>query len=145
MLALQLAYLALLAYVSYTDIRWRIIPNRVMYPALLVALAAMFVSPGWQAGLLGAAIAGGVFLLPVFLYGPERAGMGDVKLALLIGLVVGFPSVVYALFATFALAALFSLAGLLSGKLSRRTAIPYGPFLAIGGVVGLFFLEPYSF
>lgn len=128
-----------LVYVSITDLRSRRIPNAVMFPALLVALIVAVLRPERGSFLLGGLLAGGLFLLPVLVYGLERAGGGDVKLALFLGLILGWPGIIPALL----LACLSALAvaggAILLGRLSLRSVIAFGPFLALGGlVVGIF-------
>jgi leader peptidase (prepilin peptidase)/N-methyltransferase len=126
---------AVLVYVSITDIRERRIPNRVMLPALAVALLAALARPDRWPLLLGGLIAGGLLLLPTFLYGLEKAGGGDVKLGLFVGLILGWPAIIPALMLAFIGAALFALGGVLLHKISRHSVIAFGPFLAFGGLV----------
>lgn len=133
---LYLAYTAVLVGVAYTDIRERRIPNKVMYPALLAALVFMFYSPGWRTALLGAALGAFVFFLPVVSFG-RRGGMGDVKLAAFIGLILGLPGTFTALVIAVASAVVVGLVGVLLGKLDRRSTIPFAPFLALGALVTL--------
>jgi prepilin signal peptidase PulO-like enzyme (type II secretory pathway) len=133
-----LAYLAALIAVAYSDFRERRIPNRIIYPAILVALGAMFRFPGWGTALLGGAVAALVFIVPVFIYGPERAGIGDVKLAFFIGLIFGFSMTLYwALLVGFGSAALVGLVGILLRKMSRKSLLPFGSFLALGAIAFL--------
>jgi prepilin signal peptidase PulO-like enzyme (type II secretory pathway) len=133
-----LAYLVALIAVAYSDFRERRIPNCIIYPAILVALGAMFHFPGWGSALLGGAVAALVFIVPVFIYGPERAGIGDVKLAFFIGLIFGFSMTLYwALLVGFGSAALVGLAGILLHKMSRKSLLPFGSFLAFGAIVFL--------
>lgn len=137
-----IAYIISLTSVAYSDFRERRIPNRIIYPAILVALGAMFHHfpdwgrfPGWGIALLGGVAAALVFIVPVLIYGPERAGMGDVKLAFFIGLIFGFSMTLYwALFVGFGSAALVGLVGILLRKMSRKSLLPFGSFLALGAV-----------
>jgi prepilin signal peptidase PulO-like enzyme (type II secretory pathway) len=129
------AALAVLVYVSVTDIRERRIPNKVMFPALAVALTVALSRPERWSLLLGGLLAGALLLLPTFIYGLERAGGGDVKLALFIGLLLGWPGVLPALFIAFAAACLFALGGMLLRRINVRSVIAFGPFLALGAVV----------
>lgn len=135
MLILYLIYSAILLTVSYIDVRQGIIPNKFIYPAIAFALVAMFYSPGWQSALLGGVVGTIFLIIPVILYGPERAGIGDVKLCLFLGLILGFPSLVYALIISFVVAAIFALVGIASGKLNRKSTIPFAPFLTLGALV----------
>jgi prepilin signal peptidase PulO-like enzyme (type II secretory pathway) len=133
-----LAYLVVLIAVAYSDLRERRIPNRIIYPAILIALGAMFRFPGWSSALLGGVVAALVFIVPVFIYGPERAGMGDVKLAFFIGLIFGFSMTLYwAFLVGFGSAALVGLVGILLRKMHRKSLLPYGPFLALGAIAFL--------
>ncbi len=133
-----LAYLVALMAVAYSDLRERRIPNRIIYPAILVALGAMFRFPGWGRALLGGAVAALVFIVPVFIYGPDRAGIGDVKLAFFIGLIFGFSMTLYwALLAGFGSAALVGLVGILLRKMGRKSLLPFGSFLAFGAIAFL--------
>lgn len=140
-----IAYIIALITVAYSDFRERRIPNRIIFPAILVALGAMFHHfpdwgrfPGWGIALLGGVAAALVFIVPVFIYGPERAGMGDVKLAFFIGLIFGFSMTLYwALFAGFGSAALVGLVGILLRKMDRKSLLPFGSFLALGAIAFL--------
>jgi leader peptidase (prepilin peptidase)/N-methyltransferase len=128
--------LALVA-VSAADLRYRVVPNRIVVPAaaiVLVAQTALHPSPAWTIGGFGAA----TFLLLAALAYPKGMGMGDVKLALLIGAMTG-RGVPVALMCAF-LSALVPSAVLFArhGSRARKIAIPFAPFLALGGVVGLF-------
>lgn len=133
-----LVFVAVLATVTLTDLEQRIIPNKVLIVGALLCLAiAVPTDPG---GLperaIAAAAAGGVFFLVVLAY-PAGMGLGDVKLAATMGLFLGravAPAILVALLAG-------SLVGLAiiarRGADARKMAIPFGPFLALGGVVGL--------
>ena len=71
------------------------------------------------------------------LYGPGALGMGDVKLAALVAAVVGLPAAAWALLLGVLLAGVVAAVGLASGRLGRGTVLPYGTFLALGGIVVL--------
>ncbi len=133
------AFLAVLLALSLIDARHRILPNRIVYPALpafavLVVLGALL---GEGLDLRGAAVGflgygGG--LLVVALISPRGMGMGDVKLAALIGLVVGSlgaERVLVAAGAGIVLGGLAAVLALATGR-GRKHAIPFGPFLAGG-------------
>ena len=130
-------FCAVLVTISATDIERRIIPNRVVVPAGLGLLAAQtLVHPSieWVVAAVGAA----AFFLVAALAYPGGMGMGDVKLAFLLGAVLG-SAVVVALF----LGMIFALVPSVvlfarHGSKARKMAIPFGPFLALGGVVALF-------
>jgi prepilin signal peptidase PulO-like enzyme (type II secretory pathway) len=95
----------------------------------------MFYSPGWRSALLGGLVGATFLIIPVLVYGSERAGIGDGKLGLFVGLVLGFPRVIYAFIISFIVAAIFAVIGIASGKLNRKSTIPFAPFLASGTLV----------
>jgi leader peptidase (prepilin peptidase) / N-methyltransferase len=130
-------FCAVLVVVSATDLAHRIIPNRVVVPAAAVVLAAQTLlhpSPEWALGALGAA---GFLLVAAIAY-PGGMGMGDVKLALLMGAMLG-RDVAVALMLGMVLALVPSVALLVRhGSAARKMGIPFGPFLALGSVLALF-------
>ena len=124
-----------------TDLERRIIPNKIVLPAAAVVLAAQTLlhpSIEWVLGGLAAS----TFLLVAALVYPAGMGMGDVKLALLLGVMLG--RVVPVALMIGMLSALVPAIVLLvrHGQAGRKMGIPFGPFLAFGGVVGLFAGEP---
>ena len=130
-------FCAALVAVSATDIERRIIPNRIVIPAAAVVLAANTVlhpSVEWVAAGLGASL----FLFVAALAYPAGMGMGDVKLALLLGVALGRTVPVAMLSGM--LAALVPSVVLFArhGSAARKMAIPFGPFLALGAVLALF-------
>jgi leader peptidase (prepilin peptidase)/N-methyltransferase len=131
------AFCAVLVTLSAIDLQHRIVPNRIVLPAAGVTLVAHTLldpSVAWVAGALGAA---GFLFLAVLAY-PRGLGMGDVKLALLLGAMLG-ASVGVALFLGFVaglVPSLFLFAR--HGSKARKMAIPLVPFLALGAVVALF-------
>ena len=133
-------FCAVLVAVTATDLTHRIIPNRIVVPAAAVILAAQTAlepSPQWTLGALGAA----GFLFAAVLAYPAGMGMGDVKLALVMGAALG-KTVPVALMLGM-LSALVPAAILLArhGSAARKMGIPFGPFLALGSAVALFFGE----
>lgn len=136
--AIGLAFVAMLAIVTLTDLERRIIPNKVLIAGAAVCLAiAIPTDPG---GLperaIAAAGAGGFFFLAALAY-PKGMGLGDVKLAATMGLFLG-RAVAPAILAALLLGSLVGLALLARhGGAARKMAIPFGPFLALGGVIGL--------
>ena len=135
--ALFAAVLVLLAAIDWEQRR---LPNVVVLPALAAAVA---LSDAPLAAALAAALAFAAFLglyaLGRRLYGPGALGMGDVKLAALVAAVVGWPAAGWALLLGVLLAGGGAALWLLSGRAGRGALLPYGAFLALGGIVGLLF------
>jgi leader peptidase (prepilin peptidase) / N-methyltransferase len=130
--------LLLLLTVTLTDLRARRIPDRALLVAclMMLALAAAFEAPS-LAGRGLAALGAGGFLLTAALIRPEGMGLGDVKLAAVLGLYLG-PGVVPALLFAFVCGSLYGLALLARhGWAARSQAIPFAPFLALGAIVAL--------
>ena len=137
---LPLLFVTLLIPVTLIDLDHRIIPNVLLGPAAIAAVAgAALLDPSELSERLIAAAAAGGFLLAAALAYPGGMGMGDVKLAAVMGLFLGRevgPALLAALLAgTLIGLAVIARKGAAEG---RKTAIPFGPFLAFGGLVGLF-------
>ena len=132
---------AALVVATATDLERRIVPNWVVLPAAAAVLALQTIahpSPVWAIGAVGAS---GFFFLAALAY-PGGMGMGDVKLALLIGAMLGRTTPVGVM-----LALLFGLVPSIvliarHGAGARKLGIPFAPFLAAGAVVALFAGEP---
>ena len=130
-------FCAVLVAVTATDLTHRIVPNRIVLPAALVVLLAQTAldpSPEWLLGALGAS----GFLFAAALAYPAGMGMGDVKLALLLGAMLGYLVGVGLMIGM--VAALVPSIYLLArhGAAARKMGIPFAPFLAFGAIVALF-------
>jgi leader peptidase (prepilin peptidase)/N-methyltransferase len=130
-------FCAVLVAVTATDLTHRIVPNRIVLPAagvVLLAQTALHPSPEWLLGALGAS---GFLLLAAIAY-PAGMGMGDVKLALLLGAMLG--RLVGVGLMVGMVAALVPSIYLLArhGAAARKMGIPFAPFLAFGAIVALF-------
>jgi leader peptidase (prepilin peptidase)/N-methyltransferase len=141
--ALVAPFLGLMLAVALIDARWRIVPNRIVYPALVLYAVAIAVGDltGGGVDAIDALIGSAAYAGPLFLVAlavPHGMGMGDVKLATLIGLVLGSLDLGYVAVAAGVgvigggLGALLALAVLRYG---RKHQIPFGPFLAGGAMV----------
>jgi leader peptidase (prepilin peptidase) / N-methyltransferase len=137
-LALGLVFVTMLVAITLTDLEQRIIPNRVLLVGAIVAVAiATATDPGsLPERAIAAAAAGGLLLAAALAY-PRGMGLGDVKLAATMGLFLG-RAVAPALLVALLAGSLVGLAMIVRhGAAARKRAIPFGPFLALGGVVGL--------
>jgi leader peptidase (prepilin peptidase)/N-methyltransferase len=135
--AISAFFCAVLVAVSAIDLEHRIIPNRIVLPAtaiVLVANAARDLSPEWILAGLGAS----GFLFAAAVIYPAGMGMGDVKLALLMGVALG--TTVPVALMTGMVASMIPAIVLFArhGSKARKMGIPFGPFLALGSVVALF-------
>jgi len=121
--------------IAIDDLRYRLVPNALVYPAAAATLTLQLVIPGQRPlnALLGGAVGLAPFLL-VALLKPGEIGGGDVKLAALIGLMVGFPSVFWALLLATAAGGITAVLLLLTGRWGPKSHIPYAPFLCLGAM-----------
>ena len=143
-------FLAVMVAVTMIDARWRIVPNRIIYPSLAAFAVAIVGGDllGESVDIVSAALGFVVYAIPLFavaLVVPGGMGMGDVKLVALIGLVLGALGLQYVGVAAGVgiigggLGALLAVAVFGYG---RKQQIPFGPFLAGGAVVATFFARP---
>jgi leader peptidase (prepilin peptidase)/N-methyltransferase len=138
-LGFSLVYACLLALILVIDIEHKLILDKVVYPGMGLALvfSPFYPALGANAGLrvvssISGGAAGLVIMLIVFILARGGMGMGDVKMAALVGLITGFPRVFIALFLSIMAGGLVAAALLALGLKRRRQPIPFGPFLAIG-------------
>jgi len=149
-LAFAAVYAAIFIVIFVIDLEQKLILNVVVFPAMLLAFAFSFFWGGYQefwpkvgpgfvlSALMGGAVGFLLMLLPYLITRGRGMGYGDVKLAALIGLMSGFPLVVVALLVGIVAGGVVAIFLLLSRLVkSRKAAIPYGPFLAVGAMVAL--------
>lgn len=131
------AFLAVLVAVTLIDLSHMIIPNKIVLPAAGVFLAACIAldpSRWWQYLVAGVGAAG--FLLLLAIIWPGGMGLGDVKLALMMGCMLA-GAVAVAMFSAFLIGGVAGIVLLALGRRSRKDRIPFGPFLAAGGAVAV--------
>lgn len=138
-LVLGLVLVAFLVPIALIDLDHRLIPNRLTLPAAVLAVVlGTALDPGGEIErLIAGAVAGAVLGLPSLLH-PKGMGMGDAKLVAVNGLYLG-ASVAPAFFVAFLVGTLVGVAIMLRKGLAqgRKTRVPFGPFLALGAVVGV--------
>lgn len=143
-LVLLVGLMALMIY----DLRWLLLPNRIMYPAAVAALVMTLISvvnaesplKAVLAAVLGVLVGGGIFYILFQVSKGKWIGGGDVKLGWLLGLAVGTPGgAVLFIFVAAMLGTAVSLPLLASGKMKRTSVIPFGPFLIVGAIVAKLF------
>jgi len=128
---------------TLTDLERRLLPNRIVYPSILIAIAFCWAWPdkSWIQVLAGGGVAVGIAVLIYLfslLFGPEAFGMGDVKMIVLIGFVVGFPNVIAAVLVGTVAAGIVAAILVVTRLRGLRDYVAHGPFLALGAVLALF-------
>jgi leader peptidase (prepilin peptidase) / N-methyltransferase len=133
------ALLAALVAVTAIDLRYQIIPDAITLPGVLAGLVASVASHrvSWMESAGGILLGAGLFVAVIVL---SRGGMGggDLKLGARLGAFLGWKAIIVALFIAVVLGGVSAIALLASGRLARKDAIPFGPFLAVGGAMALF-------
>lgn len=130
-----------LVAITVTDLEERRIPNVIVVPGTVVALAVQTIRDPSIEWVVAALAAGGFFLVAALVY-PAGLGMGDVKLGAFLGAWLG-RHVAVAFFAGSVLALIPAIVILarVGARKGRKVGIPYGPFLALGGVIAMFWGE----
>ena len=131
-----------LLIVSFIDLAHLIIPDVVTLPGIVVgvAIALLPSSIGFANAVAGACLGGGIFLL-ISLLNPAGMGGGDVKLIAMIGAFVGWQAVLATIILSAFCGAVSGLTLILLGLKGRRDPVPFGPFLAIGGITAMLWGE----
>ena len=131
-----------LLIVSFIDLAHMIIPDTVTLPGIVVGIAIGLLpsSIGFANAVAGACLGGGIFLLIALAY-PAGMGGGDVKLIAMIGAFVGWQAVLVTIILSAFCGALSGLTLILLGLRGRRDPVPFGPFLAVGGIAAMLWGE----
>jgi len=144
---LYFPFVAALLAVVFIDFHHQIIPDRISLSGILVGLAVSFVNPlvTWQESALGALFGGGVLYLVAWGYalatGREGMGGGDIKLLAMIGAWLGWPCLPFVVFSSSLLGLVGGIGAMVRQRRGGKTVIPFGPFLAMGAYIYLFFRE----
>lgn len=141
--ATWLLVLSGLLFLALYDIKWLLLPNKVVYPLIfasvaLVVLEAVFYGGGAELirdRVLGLALIGGIFYLLFVVSKGRWIGGGDVKLAIFIGISLGLSRSILTFILAFNMAAIIILPLLLLGVVNRKTLIPFGPFLIAATII----------
>jgi len=141
--SLRAALFALImVIVIFVDLDHRIIPNALTYPG--IALGLLLAWGGGARGFLTAvtaALGAGLVFLAIAVLSRGGMGGGDIKLAALMGAFLGWPLIAAALFVSFMVGGIVGVALLATGRRRRKDPVPFGPFLAVGGLAALFWGE----
>jgi prepilin signal peptidase PulO-like enzyme (type II secretory pathway) len=126
------------------DLKHYIIPDKIIYSAIAIAVVyhlLRFDLLGRSNLLLSAFGAAAFFLIIVLVSRGRWMGVGDIKLAFFMGLVLGWPNILVALFLAFFLGAIIGIGLIVAGKKKLKSEIPFGPFLVTGTFLAMFFGE----
>jgi leader peptidase (prepilin peptidase)/N-methyltransferase len=153
-LAVAMFYFCLLLVIAVIDLERQLIMNWLVYPAAIIAFIISIVGTeqGFSQGMvhvwghlvvprisqagIGLAIGLVLFLL-IAVWSRGGMGLGDVKMAALMGIMIGYPSVLVAIFLAIVAGGLTAIGLLATRKKGRKQAIPFGPFLALGAMLAL--------
>jgi leader peptidase (prepilin peptidase)/N-methyltransferase len=141
-------FLTALTVVTFIDLDHRIIPDVITLPGIPIFFAAGFVLPTitYKEALLGILIGGGSLFLVAWIYSlitkKEGMGGGDIKLLAMMGAIVGWQGVLFTIFVASLVGTLAGLAVMLQSRKGLKLAVPFGPFLSIGGIMYIFFGTP---
>ena len=132
----HLIIVSLLIVIFVYDLKHYLIPDKIIYPAVGIAfLYSLFIIHNSLFNhFISAFLAGGFFLSFVLISKGRWMGLGDVKLAFLMGLVLGWPNILMALFLSFASGAIVGLGLIAFGKKKLKSEVPFGPFLVAGTI-----------
>lgn len=145
-LAIVRIWLIISAFVAvfFIDLEWQIIPDQIVFPAILINFF-LSLATSYRAlitNLLPAAVISALFFyLLHWLTRGKGMGLGDVKLAFLIGLILGFPLTVVGLYLAFLTGAITGVILILAGKVKFKQKIAFGPFLSLSTVAVLLWEE----
>ncbi len=123
-----------------SDLQYRTIPDQIVYPAIILALIWQIVNNQWLALFSGLGTAAFFYLL-VLITHYKAMGLGDVKLVGLMGLILGFPKIIVALYLAFLTGALVGVILVLIKKKKLKSEIAFGPFLILASLIALFWGE----
>ncbi|MFH1938154.1 MAG: prepilin peptidase [Patescibacteria group bacterium] len=123
------------------DLKHYIILDRIIYPGIIISLLYLLAAAAYDSlfsYFLSAFIASGFFLALVLVSEGKWMGLGDVKLSFLMGLILGWPNILFALFLSFLSGAVIGIGLIIFGKKGFKSQIPFGPFLAGSTILVMF-------
>ncbi|KAF0218999.1 MAG: leader peptidase (prepilin peptidase) [Geobacteraceae bacterium] len=134
-----------LVTITVIDLEHQIIPDVISIPGIVVGFIAAFFLPllGWRDSLIGILVGGGSLLLVAYGYQllakKEGMGGGDIKLLAMMGAFLGWRAVPFIIFTASLIGSIIGIAFMLAQKKDSKLAIPFGPFLAFGAILYIFF------
>jgi prepilin signal peptidase PulO-like enzyme (type II secretory pathway) len=144
-LLFSLIIVCLCFLIFFIDLDYGIIPDEILVIMGVLSLIYILASPGLLLQHLATAIVTLILFLSLFLVTKGRGmGFGDVKLSFVMGLLLGFPAIIYALYFAFLTGAFISVILILKGHKNLKSKIPFGPFLSLGILFGYFLSDFFS-
>ncbi len=136
-IAAVVIYSVMLLIIAVNDIKKHLIPNKVVYPGMAIALVLSWQTIGVLVALIGAGVLPVLMLVPIVFR--IKMGMGDYKLGVLLGLMVGFPHIIMVLLFTGIISVQVSLYYFIIKRRKKSKLLPFGAFMAIAGIITLIF------
>ena len=141
-LVVAIVFLSTLVVITAIDLEHQIIPDLITLPGIAAGVVANLATRqvAWLESLIGIVIGGGLFFIVILASGGGMGG-GDMKLGAMFGAFLGWKVTLLAIFVAVLLGGTLALILLVSGRMRRKDPIPFGPFLAVGGAIGLLWGE----
>jgi leader peptidase (prepilin peptidase)/N-methyltransferase len=140
--AVAVVLLAALIAITGIDLQHQLIPDAITLPGILVGLLLNLATGriSWVESVIGILVGGGLFVAIILV---SRGGMGggDLKLGAMLGAFLGWKALLFALFVAIVLGGVVGTVLLVTGLRGRKDPVPFGPFLAAGGAMALFWGE----
>jgi leader peptidase (prepilin peptidase)/N-methyltransferase len=131
---LNIVYIFILLVIAIIDFKYYIISNKLIYPAILLAFALSYwTDTGIVNALIGASVGAVILSIPFLCTGGKGIGLGDIELIVFIGLITGFPGVLFVILIGFMLGGIVAVVLLFAHI--KRDKIPFGPFLSIASII----------
>ncbi|MFA5029198.1 MAG: prepilin peptidase [Patescibacteria group bacterium] len=138
----SLVFISFLVVIFVYDLKWLLILDKITLPAGILALAFnLFLGISWKSLLLGVVVGLGFFLIQFLVSRGRWIGGGDLRLAVVMGLMLGWPKILVALFFAYIIGALIALILMAWGKRGLKSQVPFGTFLSLGTLVAIFWGE----
>lgn len=132
---------SLLTAIFFYDLKYKEIPDKISLPTIAIAIVGIIIfgEPAWQDALIGASAIFGFFLIQFLISKGKWIGGGDLRLGALMGILLGWKLGLTALIIAYIIGSIISILLLTTGKATRKTAIPFGPFLISGTLIAIFY------
>lgn len=146
--AIMFIFCSALVVITFIDIEHQIIPDEISLPGIIIGFLLSFFIKGhyWLNSLFGILLGGGTLLLVAYSYqkltGKEGMGGGDIKLLAMMGAFLGWKAVPFIIFTSSLIGSLIGISIMLLKEKDSKLAIPFGPYLAFGAVLYIFYGKP---